>query len=80
MLREGAEFTDEESETMRQVANKVKETSHYSLAELTPANYTFSLKLKVPRKNLDKGEHAIQVVQFDKDKVIFCKTVHYTVE
>lgn len=30
MLREGAEFTDEESETMRQVANKVKETSHYS--------------------------------------------------
>lgn len=50
------------------------------LAELTPANYTFSLKLKIPRKNLDKGEHAIQVVQFNKDEVIFCKTAHYTVE
>ena len=33
MLREGEEFTEEESEAMRQIANKVTETTHYSFSE-----------------------------------------------
>ena len=33
LLREGGEYTEEESEAMRRVTNAVKETSHYSYSE-----------------------------------------------
>ena len=72
MLREGEEFSEEESREMREIANKVTETTHYSFSEdltkeaeaedrLVYATAGFSMKKEMTGRNYFGEEHAYAI-------------------